>query len=95
MVLHGRDGDADSAFDLGYADAVAVTGLALVSVDGGNGYWHARGDGTDSGAMVREELIPLALRRCGLSGTARVGLLGWSMGGFGRSCSRASSGRPA
>jgi dienelactone hydrolase len=83
VVLHGRGGDADAAFELGYADAVATTGLALVSVDGGNGYWHARRDGTDSGAMVREELIPLALRRCGLPATTRVGLLGWSMGGFG------------
>ncbi len=83
VVLHGRGGTADAAFDLGYADAVATTGLALVSVDGGNGYWHARRDGSDSGAMVREQLIPLALRRCGLPTTSRVGLLGWSMGGFG------------
>lgn len=81
VVLHGRGGDADSAFELGYA--VAATGLGLVSVDGGNGYRHARRDGTDSGAMVREELIPLALSRCGLPVTTRVGLLGWSMGGFG------------
>lgn len=83
MALHGFGGDADAAFGLGYADAVAGTGLALVSVDGGNGYWHARRDGTDSGRMVREELIPLALSRCGLPRAARVGLLGWSMGGFG------------
>lgn len=83
VVLHGRGGDADSAFDLGYADAVAATGLALVSVDGGNRYWHVRRDGSDSGSMVREELIPLALERCGLPATSRIGLLGWSMGGFG------------
>lgn len=83
VALHGFGGDADAAFDLGYGDAVATTGLALVSVDGGKGYWHKRRDGTDSGAMVREELIPLALSRCGLSATTRVGLLGWSMGGFG------------
>jgi dienelactone hydrolase len=83
VALHGFGGDADAAFDLGYGDAVASTGLALVSVDGGNGYWHKRRDGTDRGAMVREELIPLALSRSGLPTTSRVGLLGWSMGGFG------------
>ncbi|MDC5696865.1 alpha/beta hydrolase-fold protein [Intrasporangium calvum] len=83
VVLHGYGGDADAAFDLGYADALDATRLAVVSVDGGNRYWHRRRDGTDSGAMVREELIPLALDRCGLPAGARVGLLGWSMGGFG------------
>ncbi|WP_374970219.1 alpha/beta hydrolase-fold protein [Terrabacter sp. BE26] len=83
VALHGFGGDADSAFDLGYGDAVASTGLALASIDGGDGYWHRRSDGTDSGAMVREELIPLVLRRAGLPATSRVGLLGWSMGGFG------------
>lgn len=83
VALHGFGGDADAAFGLGYGDAVAATGLALVSVDGGNGYWHARRDSTDSGAMVREDLIPTALDRCGLPASTRVGLLGWSMGGFG------------
>lgn len=83
VALHGFGGDADAAFGLGYADAVAGTRLALASVDGGNTYWHARRDGSDSGAVVREELIPLALSRCGLAATARVGLLGWSMGGYG------------
>ncbi|MEW1951875.1 alpha/beta hydrolase-fold protein [Terrabacter sp. NPDC080008] len=83
VALHGFGGDADSAFDLGYGDAVAATGLALASVDGGNTYWHARRDGADSGAMVRDELIPLVLSRCGLPAGSRVGLLGWSMGGFG------------
>ena len=38
MALHGFGGDADAAFGLGYGDAVAATGMALVSVDGGNGY---------------------------------------------------------
>ncbi len=83
VALHGYGGNADAAFNLGYVDAVAATGLALVSVDGGNTYWHARRDGTDSGGMVRDELIPMALHRCGLPATTRVSLLGWSMGGFG------------
>lgn len=83
VVLHGYGGNADAAFELGYADTVASTGLALVAVDGGNGYWHARRDGTDSGALVRDELIPLGLSSAGLPATTRIGLLGWSMGGFG------------
>jgi enterochelin esterase-like enzyme len=83
VSLHGRDGDADSAFDLGLADHVDRTRLAVVSVDGGNGYWHARRDGSDTGAMVREDLIPLALARAGLPATAGLVLHGWSMGGFG------------
>lgn len=36
-----------------------------------------------NGAMVREGLIPMALARCDLPASTRVGLLGWSMGGFG------------
>jgi enterochelin esterase-like enzyme len=83
VALHGRDGDADMAFDLGLGDEVERTRLAVMSVDGGNGYWHARDDGTDSGAMVREDLLPLALRLAGLPGDAPVVLFGWSMGGYG------------
>ena len=83
VALHGHGGDADSAFDLGLADHVDQTRLAVVSVDGGNTYWHARTDGSDTGAMVREELIPLALKRSGLPAATPVALYGWSMGGFG------------
>lgn len=83
MALHGRGGDADTAFHLGLGDEVERTRLAVVSVDGGDGYWHARRDGTDSGAMVREDLIPLALRLAGLPADAPVVLFGWSMGGYG------------
>ena len=83
VALHGFGSSADMAFDLGLADSVEPTRTALVSVDGGNGYWHARDDGTDSGAMVREELIPLAMTRAGLPPATPVSLLGWSMGGFG------------
>jgi hypothetical protein len=65
--------------------------MALVSVDGGDTYWHARRDGSDTGAMVREELVPLALSAAGLSPTSPVTFLGWSMVGFGPSSSRATS----
>lgn len=83
VALHGFGSNADMAFDLGLPDFVDQTRTALVSVDGGNGYWHARDDGTDSGSMVREELIPLALGHARLPEGMPVTLLGWSMGGFG------------
>ena len=83
VALHGFGGSCDDAFDLGFAAAVETSRMALVSVDGGNGYWHPRRDGSDTGAMVREELIPLALEEAGLASSSPVALLGWSMGGFG------------
>ncbi|CAN7276109.1 alpha/beta hydrolase-fold protein [Terrabacter sp. LjRoot27] len=83
VALHGFGGGADDAFDLGFGDAVEPSGMALVSVDGGNGYWHPRRDGSDTGAMVRDELVPMALEASGLPATSPVALLGWSMGGFG------------
>ena len=83
VALHGFGGSADDAFNLGFGDAVETSRMALVSVDGGNSYWHARSDGSDTGAMVRDALLPLALEAAGLPASARVTLLGWSMGGFG------------
>lgn len=54
---------------------------ALATVDGGTSYWHRRPDGEDASAMVVDELLPL-LGDAGVT-TDRVGLLGWSMGGYG------------
>ncbi|WP_310963800.1 alpha/beta hydrolase [Nocardioides terrisoli] len=89
VSLHGRGGSHTTAFtELGLAgvlDRVVTAGtppFAVASVDGGDhGYWHRRADGTDAGAMVAEEFLPL-LRRHGLD-TGRLGLHGWSMGGYG------------
>lgn len=83
VALHGFGGSADDAFNLGFGDAVETSRMALVSVDGGNSYWHARSDGSDTGAMVRDALVPMALHAAGLPTSSRVTLLGWSMGGFG------------
>lgn len=83
VALHGAGGSADDAFSLGFPDAVESSRLAIVSVDGGRSYWHGRTDGTDTGAMVRDELIPLALKAAGLPAASPVTLLGWSMGGYG------------
>ena len=55
--------------------------FAVVSVDGGDGYWHRRASGEDSGAMVLTELLPMLAAK-GLD-TSKVGFIGWSMGGYG------------
>jgi S-formylglutathione hydrolase FrmB len=89
VVLHGRGGDERSAFDDlaldGYlADAVrgGAPPFALASVDGGDhSYWHRRAGGDDPQAMVVDEFLPL-LAGQGLR-TSRIGLFGWSMGGYG------------
>jgi enterochelin esterase-like enzyme len=58
-----------------------VPPFAIASVDGGRGYWHRRPSGEDAEAMVVDELLP-RLRRHDVT-TERIGVLGWSMGGFG------------
>jgi len=82
VALHGQGGDADWPFDgLGLERHVTATGLAVATIDGGDFYWHARRSGVDTGRMVVEDLLPL-LSRKGLA-TDRIGLIGWSMGGYG------------
>lgn len=88
VVLHGKGSDHTSAFaGLGLDRFLAATvragarPFAIASVDGGDTYWHARDSGEDAGSMVVDEFIPLLERR-GLD-TRRIGLLGWSMGGYG------------
>ena len=57
------------------------TPFAIAAVDGGDSWWHARADGTDTQSMLLTEFLPL-LAGSGLD-TVRVGLFGLSMGGFG------------
>ncbi|MDO9454487.1 esterase family protein [Nocardioides sp.] len=95
VALHGHGGGVAQLFgpDLAlprYVAAAVAGGIppfALAVVNGGNGFWHERPTGEDGGAMVVEEFLPL------LAGSAdadvragaadRIGLLGWSMGGYG------------
>ena len=87
IALHGRNGNAAGVMDLGVQDALTQAvkigwpPFAVVSVDGGNSYWHKRASGEDTGAMVLTELLPI-LSSQGLD-TSRVAFLGWSMGGYG------------
>ncbi|WP_425559990.1 alpha/beta hydrolase [Leifsonia poae] len=89
IVLHGYSGDHRSSFGSGQgldrflAQAVqrGAAPFAVAAVEGGNTYWHRRASGEDAGAMVTDEFVPL-LAAQGLT-TDRIGLMGWSMGGYG------------
>lgn len=72
------------ALDRFLASAVRDHGVppfAVALVDGGRSFWHPRPWGEDAGAMVVEEFLPIVAEH-GYD-TSRLGLLGWSMGGYG------------
>ena len=94
IMLHGYGGNHVSALSgLSPARALALRvggaplpPMALVTVDGGAGYWNPH-PGDNPQAMLTDELIPLCQRR-GLgtgsrSGAHRIGVMGISMGGYG------------
>jgi enterochelin esterase-like enzyme len=90
VMLHGYGGNhADALVGMSPAQAVALqvdrrplAPMALVTVDGGNGYWNPHPD-DDPMAMVIGELIPLC-RRLGLGRPPRrIAMMGISMGGYG------------
>ncbi len=89
LYLHGRGGshrnvaDTPMGFPWFLADRVAAGAppMALLAVDGGNAWWHRRASGDDPQRMLLDEVLPLAAER-GLA-TARIGLIGTSMGGYG------------
>lgn len=89
VVLHGF---GDTVADLQtplfgvpqYLAAAVASGtppFALAAIDGGDTYWHPDPDGSDTGAMVIDDFVPL-LGEQGLL-VDRIGMLGWSMGGYG------------
>lgn len=92
VALHGRSWTVDAFLPgeigvpefLAAAVADGVPPFAIAAAQGSNGYWHPRPDGEDSGAMITEEFLPLLAER-GLRATPsdRIGLAGWSMGGYG------------
>ena len=87
IALHGVRGNAKQVMTFGIEDGLAELvkagrpPFAVVSVDGGDSYWHRRAGGEDAGSMVLNELIPI-LATQGLD-ISRVGFMGWSMGGYG------------
>jgi enterochelin esterase-like enzyme len=90
VILHGYGGNhADALVGMSPAQAVALqvdsrplAPMALVTVDGGNGYWNPH-PGDDPMAMVIGELIPLC-QRLGLGRPPRrIAVMGISMGGYG------------
>lgn len=88
LALHGRHSDERGVFvnlraDAFLADHVRRGGapMAVVSLAGRAEYWHPRADGDDPLSVIAKDLLPLVGRR-GLA-TDRIGVLGWSMGGFG------------
>jgi S-formylglutathione hydrolase FrmB len=94
VMLHGYGGNhANALSGLTPAQALAlrVDGaplppMALVTVDGGNGYWNPH-PGDNPQAMLTDELIPLCRRRrlgvAGRGGASRISVMGISMGGYG------------
>jgi S-formylglutathione hydrolase FrmB len=88
VMLHGEGGnhtDALAAMSPAQAVALQIDGrplapMAMVTVDGGTGYWNPH-PGDNPMAMVIDELIPMC-RAQGL-GRQRIGTMGISMGGYG------------
>jgi len=96
VMLHGfGENHANALTGLTPAEAVALAQLgdpalsgdsaqpmALVTVDGGNGYWNPH-PGDDPMGMVVDELIPLCQARGLGRPPRRIGAMGISMGGYG------------
>lgn len=84
VLLHGTDQSARRV--LADREVVKVAkqitpAVAVAGIDGASSYWHARRDGSDTGALVFEEFLPTLAKR-GVN-AERPAWLGWSMGGFG------------
>jgi hypothetical protein len=90
VMLHGYGGNhLDALSGMSPAQAVALrvngaglTPMAMVTVDGGGGYWNPH-PGDNPMVMVFEELIPLC-QKVGLGRPPHgIGVMGISMGGYG------------
>jgi enterochelin esterase-like enzyme len=90
VMLHGYGANhtnALSAMSPAQAVALEVGGralppMAMVTADGGGGYWHPH-PGDDPMAMVVSELIPMCRRRNLGRSPRGIGTMGISMGGYG------------
>ncbi|MGV9709162.1 alpha/beta hydrolase [Gordonia sp. NPDC003424] len=92
VVLHALNTNEESIFSSKlemqsalqtYVDA-GNPPFALASAEAGRNYYHPRLDGTDAAAMVLDEFLPMLASNDELDlSTERIGLYGWSMGGYG------------
>jgi pimeloyl-ACP methyl ester carboxylesterase len=90
VMLHGFGGnhtDALTGMTPQQAVALRVDGapvapMALVTVDGGGGYWNPH-PGDDPMAMVMDELIPMCQSKGAGVAPHPIGTMGISMGGYG------------
>jgi S-formylglutathione hydrolase FrmB len=90
VMLHGEGGNHSNALaGMSPAQAVALhvggsplLPMALVTVDGGRGYWNPH-PGDDPLTMVADELIPLCQSMNLGRPPSRIGMMGISMGGYG------------
>lgn len=90
VMLHGSGGNHNTAVvGMSPAQALALSvdnkplePMAMVTVDGGDGYWNPH-PGDDPMAMVIEELIPRCQRRGLGRQPERLATMGISMGGYG------------
>jgi enterochelin esterase-like enzyme len=88
LYLHAYGGDETEAFEslglhriLAASVAAGVPPFLIATVDGGDRYWHPRGDGDNPLAMVLED-FPVVLGQYGLP-TTPLAIIGTSMGGYG------------
>jgi poly(3-hydroxybutyrate) depolymerase len=86
IVLHGMGDTIAMIQSLGYTAKLrqaikeGTPAYALAAINGENLFWQKLGN-QDAGKMVASEFVPL-LGQHGLD-TSRLGLTGWSMGGWG------------
>jgi enterochelin esterase-like enzyme len=90
VMLHGYGNDHATAL-VGMSpaqalalrvDGAALAPMAMVTVDGGNGYWNPH-PGDDPMSMVVDELVPFCQRKGLGVAPQKIGLMGISMGGYG------------
>ena len=90
IMLHGFGGNhANAVSGMSPAQALALRAgggplapMAMVTVDGGGGYWNPH-PGDDPMGMLTRELIPMCQRRGLGAAPRRIGVMGISMGGYG------------
>ncbi len=90
VMLHGFGGNhTDAVVGMTPAQALALKvddrplpPMAMVTVDGGDGYWNSH-PGDDPMAMVVDELIPMCQKQGLGAPPQRIGTMGISMGGCG------------